>query len=121
MVEVPQGAPQNRVDHEGGELPDDDGDLIASREGAADFVGGEFGEEHRDHRGGSAHGETEADAARDQQSHVGRENDDDRTQEEQHGQDDDGSSSPDGIRNSAPRRRRRRRPRKRASSSQPPP
>ena len=87
----------DRVDDERRELADDDHQLVAAGERAADLVGGELGEVDGDHGGGAADGQAEDDAADDHDLEVRGEHAGQGADEEQDGQQDDRLSAPPGV------------------------
>jgi hypothetical protein len=93
-------APQvadDRVDDDGGELAGHDHHLVASREGAADLVGGELGEVDGHHHGGGADGEPEHDAARDHRAEARRADHDHDADQEHQRHREDGALAADGV------------------------
>jgi CarD family transcriptional regulator len=82
-VEVPERRAEDRVDHERRELPDDDRDLVAPRERAADLVRRELGEVHGHDGGRAAHREAQQHAAHHEHlEHRGDHHDDGAEEEE---------------------------------------
>jgi len=92
-LEVPQRVPKDRVDDDRGQLPEDHHHLVAPGQGAADLVGGELGEEHRHHGGGSADGQAQDDPPGDQQAQPWGEHAQHGAEEEHHGEQEDGPAS----------------------------
>ena len=97
-VDVAERVPEDRVDHERRELSDDDGDLVAPRDGSADLERRELREEDGHHRGCAADGESEHDAPNNQEREVGGDDDHDGAEEEHDREDQDGSAATDCVR-----------------------
>lgn len=97
-VVVPPDRVDDGVHDEGGELPRDDSEFVAARDGSADLERGELGQVDRHHRRGAADRQPEHDAPGHEHGIPGREHDEQGSAEEEDREDDDRLASSQGVR-----------------------